>query len=75
MLAYQFRGVYAMPVVVAGAYVGALDLFRTHPAELESTQVAGMVIAAELAQYRCWICLMRICRQRSPTPAATPGRS
>jgi hypothetical protein len=27
MLAHQIRGVYAMPVVVAGQYVGALDLF------------------------------------------------
>ena len=50
MLAYRIRGVYAVPVVVAGAYVGALDLFRTHPADLDSTQAAGMVIAAELAQ-------------------------
>ena len=31
MLAHQIRGVYAMPVVVAGEFVGALDLFRAHP--------------------------------------------
>jgi hypothetical protein len=31
MLAHQIRGVYAMPVVVAGEFVGALDLFRADP--------------------------------------------
>ena len=35
MLDLQVRGVFAMPVVVAGEYVGALDLFRTQPGRLE----------------------------------------
>ena len=50
MLAHQIRGVYAMPVVVAGRYVGALDLFRTHPGVLGAEQLAGALVAAELAQ-------------------------
>jgi hypothetical protein len=48
MMAEQIRSVYAIPVVVAGEYVGALDLFRTNPEGLESEQVAGMLVAAEL---------------------------
>jgi ANTAR domain/GAF domain len=50
MISYQIRGVYAMPVVVAGQFVGALDLFRTVPDGLVAEQIAGMAIAAELAQ-------------------------
>lgn len=50
MLAHQIRGVYAMPVVVAGQYVGALDLFRAHPGVLGAEQLAGALVAAELAQ-------------------------
>jgi hypothetical protein len=50
MLAHQIRGVYAMPVVVAGQYVGALDLFRADPALLGAEQLAGALVAAELAQ-------------------------
>ena len=50
MRAHQIRGVYAMPVVVAGQYVGALDLFRTHPGVLGAEQLAGALVAAELAQ-------------------------
>ena len=49
MLAYQIRGVYAMPVLVAGEYVGALDLFRFQPGPLGAEQLAGAVAAAELA--------------------------
>ena len=50
MLAHQIRGVYAMPVVVAGQYVGALDLFRAHPGVLGAEQLAGALVAAEPAQ-------------------------
>jgi GAF domain/ANTAR domain len=50
MIAHEIRGVYAVPVVVAGEYVGALDLFRTAPGDLTRDQIAGMVIAAELVQ-------------------------
>jgi hypothetical protein len=49
MLAHQIRGVYAMPVVVAGQYVGALDLFRADPALLGAEQLADALVAAELA--------------------------
>jgi hypothetical protein len=49
MLAHQIRGVHAMPVLVAGEYVGALDLFRGNPGPLRTEQMAGAVAAAELA--------------------------
>jgi hypothetical protein len=49
MLAHQIRGVYAIPVVVAGEFVGALDLFRVQPGSLPDEDVAGAMAAAELA--------------------------
>jgi hypothetical protein len=49
MLAHEIRGVYAMPVLVAGEYVGALDLFRAEPVTLSTEQLTGAIIAAELA--------------------------
>jgi hypothetical protein len=49
MLAHQIRGVYAIPVVVAGEYVGALDLFRGLPGRLPGADLAVAVAAAELA--------------------------
>lgn len=50
MLAHQIRGLYAMPVTVAGEFVGALDLFLARPRELGYEQLAGAAMAAELAQ-------------------------
>lgn len=50
MLAHQIRGVSAVPVVVAGEYVGALDLYRAKPGLLGGDQLAGALIAAELAE-------------------------
>ena len=50
MLAHQIRGVYAMPIVVAGEYVGALDVFQIEPTALTVAQVIGVAEAAELAQ-------------------------
>lgn len=50
MLAHQIRGIYALPIVVAGEYVGALDLYQAQPATLTSHQVKGMAAASELAQ-------------------------
>jgi ANTAR domain len=38
-----------MPVVVAGEYVGALDLFRHEPGLLDGEHLSGAIIAAELA--------------------------
>ncbi|OBG30514.1 GAF and ANTAR domain-containing protein [Mycobacterium sp. 852002-51057_SCH5723018] len=49
MLAHQIRGVYAIPVVVAGEFVGALDLFRTQPGPLPGEELTGALAAAELA--------------------------
>jgi hypothetical protein len=49
MLDLRVRGVFAMPVVVAGEYVGALDLFRAAPGPLEGEQLSGAIVAAELA--------------------------
>lgn len=49
MLTHQIRGVFAIPVLVAGEYVGALDLFRAKPGPLRTAQLSGAVAAAELA--------------------------
>jgi GAF domain/ANTAR domain len=49
MLAQQIRGVCAVPIVVAGEYLGALDLFHTDPWMLGGTQLTGVLVAAELA--------------------------
>ncbi|MBB2770099.1 UNVERIFIED_ORG: hypothetical protein GGE11_000994 [Mycolicibacterium obuense] len=49
MLDMRIRGVFAMPVLIAGEYVGALDLFRTEPGGLRAGQLAGAIAAAELA--------------------------
>ena len=39
----------ALPVLAAGAHVGALDLFRAEPGQLAAEQYASAVAAAELA--------------------------
>jgi hypothetical protein len=49
LLAHDIRGVYAMPVIVAGEYIGALDLFRHEPGQLDAEHLSGAVVAAELA--------------------------
>lgn len=49
MVGMSIRGVFAMPVVVAGEHVGALDFFRAGPGGLHSGQLAGAVAAAEIA--------------------------
>jgi hypothetical protein len=49
MLAHQIRGVHAIPLVLAGEYVGALDLFRARPGPLSGEDLTGAVAAAELA--------------------------
>jgi hypothetical protein len=49
MLSHQIRGVYAIPVVLAGEYVGALDLFRAHPGPLDGDRLVGAIAAAEIA--------------------------
>ena len=50
MLADRIRGVYAVPILVAGQYVGASDLYRVEPTMLAHDQVAGVTVAAELLQ-------------------------
>jgi hypothetical protein len=50
LLTHHIRGVYAVPVVIAGDCVGALELFCRDPATLGAEQVAGALMAAELAQ-------------------------
>jgi hypothetical protein len=49
MLDLRIRGVFAMPVLVAGEYVGALDLFCGRPGRLRGEQLRGAAAAAELA--------------------------
>jgi GAF domain-containing protein len=49
MLSHRIRGVFAMPVLVAGEHIGALDFFRAQPGQLESDHLAGAIVAAELA--------------------------
>jgi len=49
MLDHEIRGIFAIPVMVAGEYVGALDLFRAQPGALPGDYLAGAVVAAELA--------------------------
>lgn len=49
MLSHQIRGVFAMPVLVAGEHIGALDLFRAKPGHLEGNRLIGAIAAAELA--------------------------
>lgn len=49
LVAQAIRSVYAAPVVVAGEYVGALDLFRTLPGDWHAETSAGAMVAAQLA--------------------------
>lgn len=49
LVAQAIRSVYAAPVVVAGEYVGALDLFRTLPGDWHADTSAGAMVAAQLA--------------------------
>jgi hypothetical protein len=49
LVAQTIRSVYAAPVVVAGEYVGALDLFRTLPGAWHAETSAGALVAAQLA--------------------------
>lgn len=50
MLAHQIGSVFAMPVVLAGEYVGALDLYRSRTSSLAPDELTGALAAAELAQ-------------------------
>ncbi len=50
LLAYGVCGVFAVPVLVAGEYVGALDLFRDDVNMLTGDELSGAMVAAELAE-------------------------
>lgn len=52
LLSHRIRGVFAMPVLVAGEHVGALDLFRAQPGRLAEDHLTGAIVAAELAGAR-----------------------
>jgi transcriptional regulator with GAF, ATPase, and Fis domain len=49
MLAQRIHAVYAMPVAVAGEYVGILNLFHGRPGHLKDDRLAAAVVAAEIA--------------------------
>jgi GAF domain-containing protein len=49
LLSHQIRGVFAMPLIVAGEHVGALDLFRAKPGRLADDHLTGAIAAAEIA--------------------------
>lgn len=49
LLAHNIRSVYALPIVVAAEFVGALDLFCGQPGQLAGDALAGAIVAAELA--------------------------
>lgn len=69
MLAQGIRGVCAMPITVAGQYVGALDVFHVHPPAWTVEQLIGMAEAAELAQ----IPVLDLLSGDLYTAATTPG--
>jgi hypothetical protein len=43
------RGVFALPIMITSACVGALDLFRADPGPLQGDQLAGALLAAKMA--------------------------
>ena len=49
MLSYDIRSIYGIPVVLAGEFVGAIDLFREQPGHLPPDHLSGGIVAAELA--------------------------
>ncbi|MFZ0832522.1 MAG: GAF and ANTAR domain-containing protein [Mycobacterium sp.] len=49
MLFHDIRSIYGIPVVLAGEFVGALDLFRERPGQLPPDHFSGAIVAAELA--------------------------
>jgi hypothetical protein len=50
MLTHEIRGVFALPVLIAAEYLGALDLFCRLPGDLSEDDLAGAMVAAELAE-------------------------
>ncbi|SEQ72849.1 GAF and ANTAR domain-containing protein [Microlunatus flavus] len=50
LLDQGIAGVFAIPVLIAGEYVGALDLFRRQVVALDGQDLSGALVAAELAE-------------------------
>ncbi|GAB2479562.1 GAF and ANTAR domain-containing protein [Jatrophihabitans fulvus] len=50
LLELGVRSVFALPILIAGEYVGALDLFRRRPGPLAAEHLAGAQVAADLAE-------------------------
>lgn len=71
LLDYDIGGVFAMPVLMAGEYLGALDLFRTRPGALGGEHLAGALVAAELAEMP----LLDLLGENLQITAADPARS
>lgn len=69
MLTHRIRSVYAMPITVAGDYVGALDVYHSQAGAFTVEQVVGLVEAAELAQ----IPILDLLDQDFDRAAASPG--
>ena len=49
MLAHDIHGVFAMPILIAGEYLGALDLFCRIPGMRAADELEGALVAADLA--------------------------
>ena len=75
MLAHQIRGVFAMPIVVAGEYVGALDLFRAQPGRLDAINSPALSPPPSSQASRCSTFWTPTCRPPSTTPTAMPGQN
>ena len=69
MLAQGVRSVTALPVIVAGGCVGALDLFGDTPGRVHGKRLATALLAAELAA----LPILDLLEDRSHTSATDPG--
>ena len=73
MLAHGIRGVCAMPVMVAGECVGALELFLIGAGNLEGERFTAALLAAALAQLPLLDLLDDELRSTASDPDAAPG--
>ncbi len=71
ILAHDIRSVFALPVLAAGQYLGALDLFCTAPGLLNSEQLNGALIAAEFAEMAFLALLAGDLQAAAPDPDST----
>jgi hypothetical protein len=69
LVSQTIRSVYAAPVVVAGEFVGALDLFRTLPGDWHAETSAGALVAAQIAT----VPFMDLLADDSVTAITDPG--